>query len=111
MARRASVVSRGGIESVESLELAEYVGEPAANLRVGKGETRGLQPVTLPALLGESHFYTDLCLAFGARSAPPPTFVSTVKIRQAGFTEAVDTEASVCGWLQDLIDRRILPRG
>jgi nucleoside-diphosphate-sugar epimerase len=74
-------------------------------------QTRRLQPVTLPALLGESHFYTDLCLAVGARSAPPPTFVSTVRIRQAGFTEAVDTEASVCGWLQDLIDRRILPRG
>lgn len=47
MARRASVVSRGGIESVESLELAEYMGEPSTNLRVGKGDTRGLQPVYL----------------------------------------------------------------
>ncbi|MGA1677177.1 MAG: NAD-dependent epimerase/dehydratase family protein, partial [Pseudomonadales bacterium] len=51
--------------------------------------TRGLKPITLPDLLGESHHYTDLCLTSGARSAPAPMFVSTVKLRQAGFTEVV----------------------
>jgi nucleoside-diphosphate-sugar epimerase len=68
-----------------------------------------LRPIPLEALLGESHFYTDLCLAYGAEQPPAPTFVSTVRIRQAGFTEVVNTEASVCGWLEDLMARKILP--
>jgi hypothetical protein len=36
-------------------------------------------------------------------------FVSTVKIKQAGFTETYDTEESFCYWLQKLIDRKVLP--
>ncbi len=69
-----------------------------------------LQPVALLDLLGESHFYADLCFACGADNPPPPTFVSTVKIKQAGFTDTCDSEASFCFWLQDLQSRRILPR-
>ncbi len=68
-----------------------------------------LQPTRLTDLLGESHHYADLVFAFGADRPPPPTFVSTVKIRQAGFTDAYNTEQSVCYWLRDLMDRRILP--
>ena len=68
-----------------------------------------LRPVPLPDLLGESHHYTDLCFAYGATHAPAPTFVSTVKIRRAGFNAAYDTEQSFCYWLRDLMARRILP--
>jgi hypothetical protein len=50
-----------------------------------------------------------VCFATGAASAPPPTFLSTVKLRQAGFNGAYDTEASFCHWLRVLIERRILP--
>jgi hypothetical protein len=35
--------------------------------------------------------------------------VSTVKLRQAGFTEAVDTEVAFQQALQSLIDRKFLP--
>jgi hypothetical protein len=59
--------------------------------------------------LGESHFYADLCFAYGAKRTPSPTFVSTVKIRQAGFNAAYDTPASFCYWLRDLQHRRIIP--
>jgi hypothetical protein len=69
----------------------------------------GLRPVPMTELVGESHHYADFCFAYGATSSPPPAFVSTVKVKQAGFTETYDTEASFCHWLQVLIDRKILP--
>jgi nucleoside-diphosphate-sugar epimerase len=69
----------------------------------------GLRRLTMAELLGESHHYADVCFAYGATEPPPPVFVSTVKVKQAGFTETYDTEASFCHWLQVLIDRRVLP--
>lgn len=73
-------------------------------------ERHGLRPIPMQALLGESHHYADFCFAYGADSPPPPAFVSTVKIRNAGFTDAYDTEESFCHWLRVLMDRRVLPR-
>jgi nucleoside-diphosphate-sugar epimerase len=69
----------------------------------------GLRPVKMADLVGESHHYADMCFAYGATAPRPPAFVSTVKIKQAGFTEVWDTEASFCHWLQVLIDRKVLP--
>ena len=69
----------------------------------------GLRPIPMSELVGESHHYADFCFAYGATVAPPPAFVSTVKIKQAGFTETFDTEASFRYWLQVLIDRKVLP--
>jgi nucleoside-diphosphate-sugar epimerase len=68
-----------------------------------------LRRIPMSALVGESHHYADFCFAYGAEQLPSPAFVSTVKIKQAGFTEAFDTEESFCHWLQVLIDRRVLP--
>ena len=41
---------------------------------------------------GGSFELTDLTFAYGAESPPPPILVSTVKIRQAGFHDCLDTE-------------------
>ncbi len=68
-----------------------------------------LQPIALSTLLGESHFYADLCFAHGVETPPAPTFVSTVKIKQAGFTATCNSEESFCFWLRDLQKRRVLP--
>jgi nucleoside-diphosphate-sugar epimerase len=68
-----------------------------------------LRPLPLPDLLGESHHYADYCFAHGAKRVPAPAFVSTVKIKQAGFCGTWDTEESMRHWLQVLIDRRVLP--
>lgn len=68
-----------------------------------------LRPIALPDLLGESHFYADVCFAYGATASPPPTFLSTVELRRAGFGGAQDTEASLCHWLRVLQQRRIIP--
>ena len=69
----------------------------------------GLRPIPMSELVGESHHYADFCFAYGATEVPPAAFVSTVKIKQAGFTEAFDTEESFRYWLQVLIDRKVLP--
>ena len=92
----------------ESLSIANYLGE-RTELWQDVVRRYDLQPIELPTLLGESHHYTDLCFNYGSQAAPPPTFVSTVKIRQAGFNDAVNTEESFCHWLADLQARRVLP--
>jgi nucleoside-diphosphate-sugar epimerase len=72
-------------------------------------EKHGLRPIPMGDLLGQSHHYADFCFAFGAEQPPPPAFVSTVKVKRAGFTDVFDTEESFCHWLQVLIDRKVLP--
>jgi nucleoside-diphosphate-sugar epimerase len=69
----------------------------------------GLRPNRLTDILGESHYYADFCFAYGAVEPPSPAFVSTVKIKQAGFTEVWDTEESFRYWLRVLVERRVLP--
>lgn len=92
----------------EPLSLAEYLSS-----RADKWDEvvhkHNLQPIKLPALLGESHYYADMCFVCGANEPPPPTFVSTVKIKQAGFTDTYNSEASFCHWLRDLQTRNVLP--
>ena len=50
-----------------------------------------LAPNTLEQIVGESHHYADLCFAMGAIDAPPPIYVSTVKIHQAGFNQTYNS--------------------
>jgi nucleoside-diphosphate-sugar epimerase len=92
----------------EPLSLAEFLPSRADvwDTIVAK---HGLRPYSMADLLGESHFYTDFCFAYGAEEPPPPAFVSTVKIKQAGFTDTWDTEESFRHWLRVLIDRGVLP--
>ncbi len=68
-----------------------------------------LRQVGLPELLGESHHYADFCFAYGASEAPPPAFVSTIRLRQAGFAEVCDTRETFRYWLNNFIERGILP--
>jgi hypothetical protein len=60
-------------------------------------------------LLGESHHYADACFNYHGRASPPPTFLSTVKVKQAGFCGVYDTEESFRHWFRVLIERRVLP--
>jgi nucleoside-diphosphate-sugar epimerase len=69
----------------------------------------GLRPLAMKQLLGESHFSADSRFGYGLKTAPAPTFVSTVKIKQAGFTQVRDTQACVEHWLAVLAERRIIP--
>jgi hypothetical protein len=68
-----------------------------------------LRPLALDQVLGQSHFVADFSFSHRVESPPPPVIMSSVKIKQAGFTEACDTEQSICHWLQVLVDRRVIP--
>jgi nucleoside-diphosphate-sugar epimerase len=73
-------------------------------------DKHGLRKLTIGELLGESHHYADFGFGYGLKQPPPPAFVSTVKIKQAGFSDTVDTELAVKHWLSVLMERRIIPR-
>ena len=92
----------------ESFSLASYL-ESRGELWDSIVQQHGLQPLSLQQVLGESHHYADLAFAFGLQEPPPPTFVSTVKIRQAGFNAVYKSQESFCYWLRDLQRRRIIP--
>lgn len=69
-----------------------------------------LKSVSLKELVGESQYYADFCFAYGLDSPPPPAFVSTIKLRQAGFTETMDTEQTFIDWLDYLMKKGVLPK-
>lgn len=49
-------------------------------------------PESLEQFVGQSFIYADRNFAYGETDSPAPTLVSTVKARQAGFHDCVDTE-------------------
>lgn len=69
----------------------------------------GLRPLKMAQLLGESHFVADFLFGHGAKTAPPPAFISTIKLRKAGFSNVCDTEDMFRYWLNSFIERRIIP--
>lgn len=69
----------------------------------------GLRPTRLADLLGESHHYLDYIFAWNAKAPPAPKLVSTIKLRQAGFADCIDTEDMFRAGFRRLIERGILP--
>ena len=68
----------------------------------------GLRPLSLHQLVGHGDQHADFAFAYGAPEGPR-AFVSTVKLRQAGFTETIDTGDAFRNALQSLIDHKFLP--
>ena len=67
----------------------------------------GLAGYGMDALIGSSWQFADA--VFGLHGGQH-TLLSTVRIRQAGFGDCVDTEVMLAGQLRRLQDLRILPR-
>jgi hypothetical protein len=67
-----------------------------------------LRSRNLRELVGQGDQHADFAFAYGAREGPR-AFVSTIKLRQAGFTKTIDTEDSFRNALQSLIDHKLLP--
>ncbi|MEQ8799016.1 MAG: SDR family oxidoreductase [Salinisphaeraceae bacterium] len=64
----------------------------------------------LDSFIGESCHYADFCMAYGAEGfGVAPAIVSTVKLRRAGFTEMIDTEAMFRKWFRVFEEKRLLP--
>ncbi|HIH2747071.1 SDR family oxidoreductase [Burkholderia aenigmatica] len=68
----------------------------------------GLESADLRAFVGQGDQHADFAFASGAL-AGPVAFVSTVKLRKAGFNAAVDTQDAFSDALQSFIDRKLLP--
>ena len=74
----------------------------------------GLQPTPLLDLLGQGHFYADNAFAWTADGQPlatrvNPVLESTIKLRQAGFGECIDTEQMFGYWFDRIRAERIIP--
>jgi nucleoside-diphosphate-sugar epimerase len=68
----------------------------------------GLASGDLRSFVGQGDQHADFAFAYGA-PAGPVAFVSTVKLRKAGFNTAVDTRDAFCNALQSFIDHKLLP--
>jgi nucleoside-diphosphate-sugar epimerase len=68
----------------------------------------GLASGDLRSFVGQGDQHADFAFAYGA-PAGPVAFVSTIKLRKAGFNAAVDTRDALRGALQSFIDRKLLP--
>jgi nucleoside-diphosphate-sugar epimerase len=68
----------------------------------------GLGSGDLRAFVGQGDQHADFAFAYGA-PAGPVAFVSTIKLRQAGFNAAIDTSDAFRGALRFFIDRKLLP--
>ena len=94
--------------------MAEYLPTQEAAWN-GMVEKYDLQRLSLAQFLGESHHYADYSFGYeavdrGSDHGTAPAFLSTIKLRQAGFTPVLDTEDSLPYWLEVLRERRLLPR-
>lgn len=64
----------------------------------------------LDQMLGESHHYADFAFSLTAHEVPPPVVLSTIKLRQAGFADCIDTEAMFSDWFRLFQTKRLLPK-
>ena len=63
----------------------------------------------LDAFAGQSFHYVDILTGFGRTEGKPPSSVSTIKLRQAGFHDMIDTETMLRKWFARLQEQRLLP--
>jgi nucleoside-diphosphate-sugar epimerase len=68
----------------------------------------GLASTDLRSFVGQGDQHADFAFAYGA-PAGPVAFVSTIKLRKAGFNAAIDTREALSAALQSFIDRKLLP--
>ena len=65
-------------------------------------------PEDLHAFVGESFWLADFAFNSGAKH-PSATLVSTIKARQAGFHDCIDTEDMLRKWFRRFQELRLLP--
>ena len=92
----------------ESRSMASFLPEHAETW-AKVAQEHSLRVSDVGSLVGESHFYADRCFAYGLEKPYDPRFLSTIKIRQAGYTDCLDSTETFRFWLSTLIERRYLP--
>lgn len=66
-------------------------------------------PTNIQEFIGESAALADFSLAYGKKEPTPSMLVSTIKLRQAGFQECMDTEDMFRKWIKRFQELRWLP--
>lgn len=69
----------------------------------------GLTAPGLADYVGVSLQYADFTMAYGSDGPAGAAIVSTIKLRQAGFTEVMDTEVMFRRWFERFQEKRLLP--
>ena len=69
----------------------------------------GLAAPGMMEFVGKGFQYADVLLATRAKESPPPKLLSTVKIRQAGFNQCMDSEDMLRKWIGIFQQRKLLP--
>ena len=69
----------------------------------------GLRPHSIRELVGDSFFYADALFNSYGDAPPPPALLSTIKLRQAGFADCIDTELMFARWFRKLQQLKVLP--
>lgn len=93
----------------EPLRLQDWLPEQAARWN----ECRRDQQLASPPLLdwiGDSAVYADVLFGAGRADPPPSILLSTIKLREAGFSLCLDSEDMLRDWLRWLDAERWLPR-
>jgi nucleoside-diphosphate-sugar epimerase len=85
-------------------EMPKYSKEWAAIV----GKYGLVAPEDMYAFVGESFSLADFSFAYGATN-PPPMIVSTIKARQSGFHDCIDTEDMFRKWFRRFQELRLLP--
>ncbi|MCR9094454.1 MAG: SDR family oxidoreductase [bacterium] len=70
----------------------------------------GLRAPGLMEFVGDSFVYADLHFGFGREHPAPPNMLSTIKLRQAGFDECLDSEDMLVGWIEWMQRKKLIPR-
>ncbi len=94
----------------EPCSLAEEISQREAEWEaiVEKHQLRA--PKSLREYVGQSFILADFTFGFGSKNpSPPPMLVSTIKLRQAGFPDCMDTEDCFRKWIKRFQERRWLP--
>ena len=90
--------------------MAAMMGEPASAAQWDAIRAKhALAAPPLKEFLGESHHYADFCFGYGAKAAIPAHLLSNIKIRDAGFAGAVDSEKMFRHWIKVFQGERLLP--
>jgi nucleoside-diphosphate-sugar epimerase len=66
-------------------------------------------PPRLADFVGDSFVYADTLFAYGVETPRTPQLVSTIKIRQAGFADCIDTEDMFRKWFERFQRGGLLP--
>ena len=97
----------------EPLSLAEWLPQQEAAW-ARTVERCGLRPLSLHDIVGLSHQYADDAFAYtpdgsSLASRSSPVLLSTIRLRQAGFGDCIDTEDMFAYWFERLRAERVLP--